>query len=129
VHFLAILVFSLGALLFLTRVTLWFAPMFGWRVTARHEEFITFRSHEVPRMKIREAVGELRWKLVRDESTDMAARVSITGRSWGELVSLQFRDGGAVLKSECVDRMQLWDYGKNRMNVRDLKGVLEKKNA
>jgi hypothetical protein len=67
--------------------------------------------------------------MVNDQPEDMIARTKTNWRSWGEIVSLQFRDGGAAIKSECSSPSQAVDYGKNRMNVRNLTETLRKKNA
>ena len=91
------------------------APLFGWKIAAKHKHFIRFQSQDTAREKIREAFTELGWALVRDEGSDMVARVAPTFRSWGELVSVHIRDGGADLRSECSFMWQGVDYGKNRL--------------
>jgi hypothetical protein len=115
------------ALLLLLAVVV--GPIFGWRIAAKHEEFITFTSDHVPREKIREAFVKFGWSLVGDQPSIMIARTRFSWRSWGESVSLQFRDGGADVKSECSFPSQAIDYGRNRMNVRKLIETLRKKGA
>ena len=106
-----------------------FGPIFGWHIAAKHEEFLPFGSPHVPRKKIREAFIEQGWTLVRDQPADMMARTKTNWRSWGEIVSLQFRDGGAAIKSQCSFPAQVVDYGKNRMNVQNLIEALKKEDA
>jgi hypothetical protein len=102
-------------------------PMFGWHIAAKYEEVITFASHRVPRSQIREAFVERGWTVIRDQPSDMTARTKPSWRSWGEIVTLQFHNGTAAIKSECSFPSQVVDYGRNRMNVRSLVDALKKK--
>ena len=121
-----ILLISGFALVLLFLVALVVGPMFGWRIAAKHKEFVLFASGHVPRAKIKEAFREFGWRIVRDQPDSMMARTKFSWRSWGEVVSLQFRDGGAEVKSECSLPSQAVDYGKNRINVRSLVEALKK---
>ena len=120
-------VYAVIMLLFLVALAL--APLFGWKIAAKHKEFVTFQSQQIPRAKIRDACAEQGWTLVRDEPGEMVARTRFNCRSWGEVVSMSFHDGGADVKSECSFIWQGVDYGKNRMNVRRLTEALKRKNA
>lgn len=104
-------------------------PIFGWRIAAKHEAFVEFTSDAEPREKIREAFCELGWTLDGEALDGMVARTKVNWRSWGEIVSLEFRGGGADVRSECAFASQAIDYGRNRMNVRSLIETLKKKNA
>lgn len=104
-------------------------PLLGWRPAARYEEFHAFGSTTVPRKKIRDAIARLGWTLLRDQPGDIVARTRVSWRSWSELVSLEFRDHGAVIRSECTSRSQLADFGKNRLNVRHMINTLRELDA
>jgi hypothetical protein len=106
-----------------------FGPMLGWRIAAKHEAFVQFTSDSAPRDKIREAFRDLGWTLDGEAPDGMIARTKTNWRSWGEVVSLEFRKGGAEVRSECAFPSQMIDYGRNRMNVRNLIEVLRNKNA
>jgi len=106
-----------------------FGRMFGWRIAAKSEGFITFSSQHVPRAKIREAFTDRGWILVRDQPGDMMARTKASWRSWGEFVTLRFRDNGAVITSESSFPFQAVDYGKNQKNVLGLMELLKNKGA
>lgn len=104
-------------------------PMLGWRIAARHEEFVRFESVSAPREKIREAFREFGWTIDGEASDGMIGRTKLNWRSWGEIVSLEFRECGAEVRSECAFPSQAIDWGRNRMNVRKLIEVLKRKNA
>jgi hypothetical protein len=106
-----------------------FGPTFGWRIAAKHEEFLKLESASAPREKIREAFRELGWTLDGEAVDGMVAHTKFNWRSWGEIVSLEFREDGVKVRSECAFPSQAIDYGRNRMNVRELIKVLKKKNA
>lgn len=63
-------------------VVLGFAPMLGWRIAAKHEEFIRFSPESLSREKIREAFIELGWTQCGEERDAMVARTRLNWRSW-----------------------------------------------
>lgn len=102
-------------------------PVFGLRIAARHQEHVAFVPDLLPKEKIRETFHELGWTQCGEEADRMEARTSVNWRSWGEIVSIELRDDGAKVSSECAFASQIIDYGKNRMNVRKLIETLKKK--
>jgi hypothetical protein len=101
--------------------------MFGLRIAARHQKLVEFVTEAYPREKIREIFCELSWAQCAEDADEMKAKTSVNWRSWGEIVSIRFRDGGAEISSECAFPLQAIDYGKNRRNVQMLIDVLKKK--
>lgn len=122
-----ILLLSGYAVVTLAVLAVAFGPLFGWRIAAKHQEFVQLPFDSLPRHKIREAFIELGWTQCGEEEDSMLARTRLNWRSWGELVSLQFRDGGAEVRSECAFPSQVADFGRNRSNVRNLIGILKSK--
>lgn len=120
---------AISVTLLLLVVALAFGPILGWRLAPKQKASIKFLSAHVPRAKIRAAIAELGWTLVRDQPGDMLARTRVSWRSWGEIVSIEFHIGGAEIESRSSSAFQAVDWGKNRMNVQHLVETLQKSRA
>jgi len=128
-NFAEIIVVALAIILILGLIAIILGPMFGWRIAARNEEFIPFSSRIEAREAIRVALMEQGWEIDHDEPDGIIARTKLSWRSWGEIIKIEFVDGGAKVSSECSLPTQAIDYGKNKINVQKLVDALTKRNA
>jgi hypothetical protein len=87
-------------------------------VPARHHQRERYRrtSDELQRLA-RDAVGDLKWTVLRDEPGLIEVRVRINFWSWGELVAIQLGDGFVDVLSRCRAPSQCIDWGRNERNV------------
>jgi hypothetical protein len=105
------------------------APLIGWRVTARCEETVSLRSRDLGRQAIGDFFREQGWRTIHEDANSIVARTSMTWRSWGEVVRVDFEPSRAVIRSECALSRQAIDYGRNRMNVQQIITALRRANA
>ena len=80
------------------------------------------------RKAVIETLDTLSWPLLRGSTTEkFIAKTSISIRSWGEEIVINFLpDNSVIITSKCVWPTQCFDYGKNKINVE--KFIMELKN-
>ena len=65
------------------------------------------------------AFDALGWKYEQSDRDIYKAELEVSGSSWGETVTVSFFEPGVVIvENKCSFPFQIFDWGKNRRNVR-----------
>jgi hypothetical protein len=85
------------------------------------EEFDDLGSEADVREWVKQAIESLGWSIRKESPRTITASTGMNWSSYGERLTIQFHpDGRLSVTSKCVFFAQLFDWGKNEANVREL---------
>jgi len=68
------------------------------------------------KQRAKQAAAHLRWKLARENETELVFKAGLSLWSWGEEVKVGFGTNDVLVHSQCRLPTQCFDHGKNRQN-------------
>ena len=100
---------------------------FGFPASYSHEINIVGSRNDA-REAIRYVLGLLGWKFESPDPDTYIASLSMNALSWGEKITISLvRPDFLSIESKCSFPFQLFDWGKNRSNVRQFVSIFEPK--
>jgi hypothetical protein len=92
---------------------------FGFPFASCKEQIETIGDRRTVRESVESTFETLGWSYDLNGTDEYAVRMGLSWGSWGETLTVTVLEGGGVVTSRCVYPLQLFDWRKNKSNVKE----------
>jgi len=94
----------------------------SWGFPPKYTSELNISSREKALVLLNDSFNQLNWKVSYIGHNGILAYTKFSFASYGEEITIRFDNDKVIIKSQCIGS-QLWDWGRNEKNIRDLVSV------